>query len=355
MLVDGAMRLVERLVPPPTAAETEQALVVGAEREVRLGWTGVQIAGHSYEEAEVVRRLVAQNRIKLRIYDAVSGPGADAEMLFKTGPVIGESDCRYTRRTVKLYIDGALGSRGAALLEPYADYASSGLLLNTEETLRPVLVEALRRGIQIETHAIGDRGNRIMLDLYEQALAQVPVVGRKVADPRWRIEHAQILNPTDISRFAKLGVIASMQPSHAIGDLYFAPKRLGSTRLAGAYAWQALLQTGAILAAGSDAPVERGEPMIEFYAAVARRSLDGFANDDWHLEQRLTREQALHALTLGAAYAAFEEKDRGSIEVGKWADFTVLSADIMQIPESEILKTQCVMTIVGGEVIYVAR
>jgi predicted amidohydrolase YtcJ len=355
MLVDGAMRLVERLVPPPTAAETEQALVVGAEREVRLGWTGVQIAGHSYEEAEVVRRLVAQNRIKLRIYDAVSGPGADAGMLFKTGPVIGESDGRYTRRAVKLYIDGALGSRGAALLEPYADYASSGLLLNTEETLRPVLVGALRRGIQIETHAIGDRGNRIMLDLYEQALAQVPAAERKITDPRWRIEHAQILNPTDIPRFAKLKVIASMQPSHAIGDLYFAPKRLGSARLVGAYAWQALLQTGAILAAGSDAPVERGEPMIEFYAAVARRSLDGFANDDWHLEQRMTREQALRAMTWGAAYAAFEEKDRGSIEVGKQADFTVLSADIMQIPEPEILKTQCVMTIVGGEVVYSAN
>jgi len=194
-----------------------------------------------------------------------------------------------------------------------------------------------------------------MLDLYEQALDLVPVAERRVADPRWRIEHAQILNPADIPRFAKLKIIASMQPSHAIGDLYFAPKRLGSARLAGAYAWQTLLQSGAVLAAGSDAPVERGEPMIEFYAAVARRSLDGFANDDWHLEQRMTREQALRALTLGAAYAAFEEKERGSIEVGKRADFTVLSADIMQIPEPELLKTRCLMTIVGGEVVYEAR
>jgi predicted amidohydrolase YtcJ len=355
MLVDGAMRLVERLVPPPTAAETERALVVGAEREIRLGWTGIQIAGHSFEEAETVRRLVAQGRIKLRIYDAVSGPGAEAERLFQAGPVMGESDGRYTRRAVKLYIDGALGSRGAALLEPYADYASSGLLMNSAEELRPLLAEALRRGIQIETHAIGDRGNRLMLDLYEQALGRVPAAERKVAEPRWRIEHAQILNPADIPRFAKLRVIASMQPSHAIGDLYFAPQRLGPARLAGAYAWQALLQSGAVLAAGSDAPVERGEPMIEFYAAVARRSLDGFANDDWHLEQRLTREQALHAMTMGAAYAAFEEKDRGSIEVGKRADFTVLSADIMQVPEPEILKTRCLMTIVGGEVVYLAK
>jgi predicted amidohydrolase YtcJ len=152
-----------------------------------------------------------------------------------------------------------------------------------------------------------------------------------------------------------MGVIASMQPSHAIGDLYFAPSRLGSSRLAGAYAWQSLLKTRAIIAAGSDAPVERGEPMIEFYAAVTRRSLDGFANEDWHLEQRMTREQALRALTWGPAYAAFEEKDRGTIEVGKLADFTVLSADIMKIPEPQILQARCLMTIVGGQVIFEAR
>jgi predicted amidohydrolase YtcJ len=355
MLVDEAMRLVTRLVPPLTAAETEHALIVGAEREVALGWTGLQIAGHSFEEAELVRRLVASGKIKLRIYDAVSGPGHDAEMLFRTGPVIGETDGRYTRRSVKLYIDGALGSRGAALLDPYADYASSGLLLNSEEKLRPFLAEALRQGYQIQTHAIGDRGNRLMLDLYEQAMATVPAAQRTVAVPRWRIEHAQILSPADLPRFAKLGIIASMQPSHAIGDLFFAPQRLGPGRLAGAYAWQALLQSGAVVAAGSDAPVERGEPMIEFYAAVARRALDGFANDDWHLEQRMSRPQALRAMTLNAAYAAFQENERGSIEPGKWADFTVLSADIMQIPEPEILKTRCLLTIIGGQVVYDAR
>jgi hypothetical protein len=355
MLVDEAMGLVRRLVPPPTRTETEQALVVGAEREISLGWTGIQIAGHDYQEAELVRRLVAAGKIKLRVYDAVSAPGEDAERLFATGPVLGESDGRYTRRTMKLYIDGSLGSRGAALLEPYADYASSGLLMNSAEKLRPLLVEALQKGIQVETHAIGDRGNRLMLDLYAEALAAVPVTERVVAEPRWRIEHAQVLSAADIPRFARLGVIASMQPSHAIGDLYFAPQRLGPARLAGAYAWQSLLRSGAILAVGSDAPVERGEPMIEFYAAVTRRSLDGFANDDWHLEQRLSREQALQAMTLNAAYATFQEKERGSIEMGKRADFTVLSADIMQIPEPEILRTRCVMTIVGGKVVYLAK
>ncbi len=354
MLVDGAMQLVTRLVPTPTDAEVEEALVVGAKREASLGWTGIQIAGHSFEEAEKVRRLVAANKIQLRVYDAVSAPGVDAEKFFAAGPVMGESQGRYTRRTVKLYMDGALGSRGAALLEPYSDYASSGILMQKEETMVPFLVEALKRGIQVETHAIGDRGNRTVLDFYQKSLSAVPADQRKVAEPRWRIEHAQILDPKDIPRFARMGIIASMQPSHAIGDLYFAPRRLGSARLAGAYAWQSLLKSGAIVAAGSDAPVERGEPMIEFYAAVARKSLDGFSNDDWHLEQRLTREQALHAMTWAAAFASFEEKERGVIEPGKLADFTVLSADIMQIPEAEILKTRCLMTIVSGQVIYEA-
>jgi predicted amidohydrolase YtcJ len=373
MLVDSAMTFVHRLVPPPSEAEMAEALIVGARREVALGWTGVQIAGHDYAEAELVRKLVAEGKIELRVYDAVSGPGPDAAKLARTpgtaygegtaaaklfadGPVIGESGGRYTRRGVKLYIDGALGSRGAALLEPYADSPGSrGLVMQAENDLLPFLEDALRRGLQIQAHAIGDRGNRMMLDLYEKAFAAVPAGQRKVAEPRWRIEHAQILSEADIPRFARLGVIASMQPSHAIGDLYFAPSRLGKERLAGAYAWQALWRSGAVFAAGSDAPVERGEPMIEFYAAVARRSLDGFANDDWHPEQRLTREQALRAMTLNAAYAAFEEQERGSIEVGKWADFTVLSADIMQIPEADILKTRCLMTIVGGEVVYEAR
>jgi len=229
-------------------------------------------------------------------------------------------------------------------------------LMHDPAKLVPFLQEALRRGIQVQTHAIGDRGNRVVLDIYEQAMSSVPPALRKIAEPRWRIEHAQVIDAVDIPRFAQLGVIASMQPSHAIGDLYFAPKRLGSgsARLAGAYAWQSLLKSGAVIAAGSDAPVERGEPMIEFYAAVARRGLDGFADADWHLDQRMSRAQALHALTLGPAYAAFEERERGSIEVGKRADFTVLSADIMTIPEAEILATRCLMTIVGGEVIYTA-
>lgn len=354
LLVDGAMRLVNRLVPPPTAAETEQALIVGAAREAALGWTGLQIAGHDFAEAELVRRLVRAGRIRLRIHDAVSAPGAEAQRLWATGPVLDESDGRYTRRAVKLYMDGALGSRGAALLAPYADADTAGLVMQPPAELREFLRAALRRGIQVQTHAIGDRANRLVLDLYAEAFAAVPPAERAVPEPRWRIEHAQVLAPAELPRFAALGVIASIQPSHAISDLFFAPARLGPARLAGAYAWQDLVRRGAVLAAGSDAPVERGEPMIEFYAAVARRSLDGFANADWHREQRLTREQALHALTLGAAHAVFEEHERGSLVPGKRADFTVLSADLMRVPEPEILLTKCVATIVGGEVVYAA-
>ncbi|MDQ3315343.1 MAG: amidohydrolase family protein, partial [Verrucomicrobiota bacterium] len=244
------------------------------------------------------------------------------------------------------------GSRGAALLEKYADADSSGFLTNTEENLRPLFEKALRRGIQVQTHAIGDRGNRFVLDLYEAAFKAVPLAERKVPKPRWRIEHAQIVSPQDIPRFAKLGVIPSMQPSHAIGDLFFGPSRLGNERLAGAYAWQSLIKSGAIIPGGSDAPVERGEPMIEFYAAVTRKDQKGFSAEGWHPEQAVSREQALKMFTAWPAFAAFEEKDRGSIEVGKLADLTVLSADILKIPPPEILKTRCMMTVIAGEIVY---
>jgi hypothetical protein len=346
VLIDRAMGLVERLVPAVSAGEARRALEVGAARELRLGWTQVHVAGASPAEVAMLRELQSP----LRRYVAVSGPGPAADELLRAGPAAGE---RWAVRGIKLYIDGALGSRGAALLEPYADAPGSrGLLVNTDEALLPVLVRALRAGVQIQTHAIGDRGNRRMLDLYARAFAAVRPAERRVAEPRWRIEHAQVLHPADIPRFKALGVIASMQPSHAISDLFFAPARLGAERLGGAYAWRSLLDAGAIVAGGSDAPVERGEPLIEFYAAVARRALNGFAGDDWHREQRVTRAEALKMFTLWPAIASFEEKERGSIEVGRVADFTVFSADLMEIPEAEILKARCVMTVIGGEVVW---
>ncbi|MGB7924893.1 MAG: amidohydrolase [Pyrinomonadaceae bacterium] len=355
MLLDNAHDLVTKHIPPTTAAEAEQAIVLGVRRSIELGWCQIQDAGGSYAEVDLYRKLYGEGKIKLRIYKAVSGPGKEATRLLGEAPVMGAFDQRFTLRTIKVHFDGALGSRGAALLEPYADARdTSGFLTVKEEELLPMLTEALRRGIQVETHAIGDRANRTILDLYEKALAAVPPDQRKVREPRWRVEHAQIVNPVDIPRFAKLGVIPSMQPSHAIGDLHFAPSRLGLLRLEGAYAWQSFLKSGSIIIGGSDAPVERGEPMIEFYAAVARRDQKGFTGEGWHPEQAVSREQALKMFTLWPAYAAFEERLRGSIEPGKLADLTVLSADIMKISEPDILKTRCLMTVIGGEVVFEA-
>src|SRR6266576_1663628 len=355
MLLDAAQGLVRRHVPPTSRADAERAVVLGAQRDLGLGWTQVQNPGGSYEDIDIYRKLYGEGKIKLRIYKVLSAPGKEAQRLLSEGPIIGAYGNRLTVRALKFYADGSLGSRSAALLEPYSDAPdTAGFLTVKEENLLPVLEEALRKGIQCETHAIGDRGNRFILDEYEKALNAVPKSQRKIADPRWRVEHAQIVNPRDIPRFKKLGIIPSMQASHAIGDLHFAPARLGIKRLQGAYAWNSFVKSGVIVPGGSDAPVERGEPMIEFYAAVARKDMKGWSGEGWHPEEAVTREQALKMLTSWPAYAAFEENLRGTIEVGKLADLTVLSADIMKIPEMDILKTHCVMTVIGGEIVYQA-
>jgi predicted amidohydrolase YtcJ len=382
MLLDNAMDLAAKNIPKPTEAEKEKAFLLGINREIGLGWCEIQNAGSHADDIEIIRKCFDEGKVKLRFINAVYGPGEDAETLLgrqpspavmangrlarSTGqrpvghdrrdaclPLINAYDHHFTQRTIKVIFDGALGSRGAALLKPYSDAPdTSGYLTEKEEDLRPMFEDALRRGIQVETHAIGDRANRVILDLYEQAFKAVPPEQRKIREPRWRVEHAQILDPSDLPRFAKLGVIPSMQPSHAISDLFFAPARLGMERLAGAYAWQSLIKSGCIIPGGSDAPVERGEPMIEFYAAVARKSVKGFSGEGWHPEQAVSREQALKMFTLWPAYVAFEENDKGSIEVGKLADFTVLSADIMKLPEPEILDTRAEMTVTGGEILY---
>ena len=353
MLLDNAMDLAAKNIPKPTEAEREKAFLLGIEREIKLGWCEIQNAGSHADDIKIIRKCFDEGKVKLRFINAVYGPGEDAQQFLREGSTISAYDHHFTQRTIKVILDGALGSRGAALLKPYSDAPNtSGYLTEKEEDLRPMFKDALRRGIQVETHAIGDRANRLILDLYEQAFKAVPPEQRKIREPRWRVEHAQILDPSDLPRFAKLGVIPSMQPSHAISDLFFAPARLGMERLAGAYAWQSLIKSGCIIPGGSDAPVERGEPMIEFYAAVARKSVKGFSGEGWHPEQAVSRGQALKMFTLWPAYVAFEENDKGSIEVGKLADFTVLSADIMKLPEPEILNTRAEMTVTGGEILY---
>ncbi len=353
MLLDNAQELVSRNIPKPTEAEREEALLRGINREIGLGWCEIQNAGSDSEDIDLLRKDFEAGKIKIRFINAVYGPGKDAQNFLREGATINAFDHHLTQRTIKVIFDGALGSRGAALLKPYSDAPdTSGYLTEKPEELKPMFEEALRSGIQVETHAIGDRANRLILDLYEQAFKAVPPNARKIREPRWRVEHAQIVDPVDIPRFAKLGVIPSMQPSHAISDLFFAPGRLGIDRLAAAYAWQSFLKSGSIICGGSDAPVERGEPMIEFYAAVARKSIRGESAEGWHPEQAVSREQALKMFTIWPAYGVFEENDKGSIEVGKLADFTVLSQDILKIPEPEILKSRCVMTIIGGEVVF---
>jgi len=353
MLIDAAMDLVQRHVPPVTDEDLARALETGASRSVRLGWTEMQIAGTTWREIEQFCRLYASGRLNLRLYAAIGGPSADAERLLNEGRNYKSCDPRLTVRAIKLYIDGALGSRGAALEEPYSDAPESrGLYVTPPEEILRIAIAGLKRGIQIETHAIGDRGNRVALDQYEKAFATVPPGERAVAEPRFRVEHAQVVSARDMPRFAKLGVIASMQTSHAISDMLFAPARLGPGRIAGAYAWRSLMDAGAMIAGGSDAPVEQGDPLVEFYGAVARRTLEGYAGADWGLDQRLTRDEALAVLTKGPAFAAFEENDRGTIEPGKLADFSVFSTDLMTIPEAEIPRSRAVMTVIGGEIVY---
>lgn len=353
MLLDRAQPLVASRLPGDTGANLEQALILADKRSLSLGWTQIHDAGVSWAQVDVMKKLLSEKKLRIRLYEAIRGPGEDAQRLLREGPQVGLYDGRLTIRTIKVSIDGALGSKGAALIEPYADHDTAGFLTQKEEDVLPMLQDALRKSVQVEVHAIGDRANRTILDWYEKAFNETPMIERQDrSDPRWRIEHAQIVQLDDIPRFAKLKIIPSMQPSHAIGDLHFAPSRVGVKRLEGAYAWQRFIKQGSIIAGGSDAPVERGEPMIEFYAAVARKDQKGFSGEGWHPEQAVTREQALKMFTIWPAFAAFEEKSRGSIEVGKFADLTALSADIMKIPEMEILKARCVMTVINGEIVW---
>ena len=341
VLVDNAMGLVRRLSTAPTEADRRAAFDAAFKVEAAYGWTGVHSMSVDWADVGLLETLDAEGKAPLRVYNAVDG--RQAGPLFAGGPRASKSG-RITTRAIKLYEDGALGSRGAALFEPYADAPdASGLVVTPPETMRAALTRAKAAGIQVATHAIGDRGNANVLDLYAE---------QDVAKLRWRIEHSQIVRPADIPRFARLGVIASMQPSHAIGDLHFAPARLGEARLAGAYAWKDMLNAGVRVVGGSDAPVERGDPLIEFYAAVARKDLTGFSAPDWHPEQKLSRTQALKLFTSEAAYARFAEKDLGTLEVGKTADLSAFSVDLMTAPEADIPKGRAVLTVVDGKVVY---
>lgn len=352
MLVDNAMGLVAKLQSAPTEADKREAYAAAFKVETAYGWTGVHNMSVDWADVALLEDLAAKGQAPLRVYNAVDI--GEAGPLLEGGPR-ASPDGRITTRAVKIYVDGALGSRGAALFEPYADaHQTKGLILAPPESMKAQMQKAHDAGIQVATHAIGDRGNAVVLDLYEQVFAAAPANVRRMA-PRWRIEHAQVVRPADIPRFSRDAVIASMQPSHAIGDLHFAPARLGDDRLDGAYAWKSLTDAGAVVVGGSDAPVERGDPLIEFYAAVARKDLKGFSTPAWRPKEALSRAEALKLFTQNAAFARFAEDELGTIELGKRADLSAFSVDLMTAPEAEIPKGHAVLTVVDGQVVFEKR
>ncbi len=350
VFVDNASNVLEEKVPAPTAAEYKSALKEAIALMHRWGLTGMHDAGASRTAIDTYEELAKAKELNLRLYVMISDDKAALDHYFAKGPQSALYDGQLWVRAVKLYADGAMGSRGAALLEPYSDDPNnSGLLKSTQEHIRDVAERGLKAGFQINSHAIGDRGNRVVLDAYEQALKTVPSV-----DHRFRVEHAQILHYDDIPRFAQLGVIPSMQASHQTSDMYWIGKRLGPTRLYGAYAWQSLLQTGVVIPNGSDFPVEQVNPLISFHAAIARQDARDWPAGGWFPEQKMSREEALRSMTIWPAYAGFQETSMGSITAGKFADFVILDTDIMRVPAEMVMKTRVLSTWVGGRAVFEA-
>lgn len=345
VLVDNAIGLVTLVVPGLTFRQKRECIELAIRDCLKAGLTGVHDANTGGDEIRIYKELAKKGNLGLRVYVMIS---AGSSYWLENRPETGLEGGFLTLRAVKLFSDGALGSRGAALLEPYSDeQGNSGLLLMEEGEICKTACEALKRGFQVCTHAIGDKANRTVLNGYEAALKAMPV-----KDYRLRIEHAQVLAPEDIPRFSKLGVIPSMQPTHCTSDMYWATDRLGTERVKGAYAWRSLLDTGVRIPGGSDFPVESNKPLWGIYAAVTRRDHKGFPQGGWHPKQRMTFTEALRSFTIDAAYAAFEEDIKGSLEIGKLADMVVLSKDISKVAPKEILKTEIEMTIVGGRIVY---
>ncbi len=351
VFVDNAQSIIDRVVPPPSREELRARALAAVDEMHRWGLTGIHDAGESRAAIDLFESLAKEGKLDLRTYVMVSDDSAALAYYFARGPQSALYDGRVWIRSVKLYADGALGSRGAALLEPYSDDPHNrGLLVSTPEHLEAVAERALRSGFQVCTHAIGDRGNRVILDAYEQALKAVPV-----ADHRFRVEHAQVVNYDDIPRFAALDVIPSMQAVHQSSDMYWAGARLGTGRELGAYAWRSFLETGVIVPNGSDFPVEAVNPLRSFHAAISRQDERGWPPGGWHPEQKMTREEALKSMTIWPAFASFTERDAGSLTAGKYADFVVLDRDIMTVAPAEVLETKVVATYFAGKAVYERR
>ncbi|HEX2833631.1 MAG TPA: amidohydrolase [Thermoanaerobaculia bacterium] len=344
VFVDGAMSLIDNAVPAPTPELRKARVLAAANAIAANGLTEMHDAGIDGATITAVQELIDEGKFPVRVYAML---GDNAELLttwFKSGPLVDYGH-HLTVRSVKLYADGALGSRGAALLEPYSDDPkNSGLMLAQPAHLEDVARRGRAAGFQINTHAIGDRGVRNVIDAYERAGV--------VAKDRNRVEHLQVIAPADVPRLVKHGIIASMQPTHATSDMYWAEARLGAERVKGAYAWRTVLNAGGRLALGSDFPVEQVNPFLGLHSAVTRQDQKNWPEGGWMPHERLTLAEAIRGFTSDAAYAAFEEKSRGTIEPGKLADLTIVEGDLYATPPSDLWKTKVKMTVVGGEIVF---
>jgi len=345
VFIGSAAVLVNSVRGAPSKDLKKRRIVETLSYALKLGITTLHDANSDSDHLEIYKELAGEGRLVPRVYAMVQDVEILKEKYFKLGPQIGLYNNYLNIRSMKFYVDVGLGSRGAALLEPYSDDPeNSGWLYTPEDNLRSKITRAANHGFQVSAHAIGDRGNRLALDIYEELASGT--------DNRYRIEHSQTLSLRDIPRFKKLGVIPSMQPTHQSSDMYWAEDRLGSERIKGAYAWRKLVDSGVVIAGGSDAPIESLNPLWGIYAAVTRQDHKGFPENGWYPEERMTMEEAVKMFTSWAAYASFEEDLKGTLETGKLADFTVLSKDIFRIEPLDLLTTRVLMTVIGGNIRY---
>lgn len=349
VFIDGAKGHVQQAIPRASKADFVRQILAAQEMILRAGLTGVHDAGFSRLEEAAYRELDHAGKLKLRVYGMASPPSGGEVNFVSHPPIAARRGARFEMRAIKLFIDGAMGSRGGLLFEPYSDDPDNkGLLLIEPKVLEATTASALQHGWQVATHAIGDRGNALVLDAYAAARKAVP--GAK--DPRLRIEHAQVVRKQDVARFGELGVIASMQPSHAIDDMRWAEARVGPSRVQGAYAWRWFLDAKIRVAFGSDFPVEVVNPFYGIYAALTREDENGNPPGGWHPDQKMSLDETLRAFTAGAAYAAFAEDRLGAIKLDYRADLTVVDRDIFKVSPQEVLKSEVLMTIVDGEVLF---
>lgn len=374
IFVDEAMSLIYKIVPSISEKEISNALQKGFEKCLSLGLTSVHEMGVSEDEFNLLDSLNKNNILPIRIHAAASGVGTLWQKMLASKLLLHEKNEMLALRSIKLYVDGALGSRGAALIEPYTDSPDSrGMVITKEEEIKLVTQDALENNYQVLTHAIGDRGNKIVLNAYERALES-----SKNIDARLRIEHAQVIDENDFERFKKLKIIPSMQPTHCTSDMYWAQARLGQKRIRNAYAWRKFLNDGNIIPSGSDFPVEEVNPLFGFYAAITRQDKNGNPktiedvrknfelspegvedslnfNNGWYVKELMTRQEALKSFTIWGAYAEKMEKEKGSLEIGKLADCVLLSENIMEVQSKKIIDTKIIYTIVNGKIKFSSK